>query len=243
MEIGKIEINRNIIERSLMVVKSFYKKNKRALIYTTVAVLGVIILIIGGVIYYQSEAKRELVEFDKIMDEYNKLNESDGKDRIKRLQDVIGRMRKLVDESHWGYVSKNGYYIIAAQYQMLNMNKEANECFLKFADMQSNSFFSPLALRQVAVIYENMGNFDEALKIYLRMQKEYIDSEVADGICYDLGRVYHKGGDIPNARKYYNKLISLYPASMFAQKAKNRLFLLGNNSQKDRNRKPERIGK
>jgi TolA-binding protein len=59
------------------------------------------------------------------------------------------------------------------------------------------------------------------------MEEEYPDSLVADQMYYNLARVYGKKRDFANSKKYFNKVISSYPQSVFVAKAKKSLFLLG----------------
>jgi TolA-binding protein len=59
------------------------------------------------------------------------------------------------------------------------------------------------------------------------MEKEYAESALADQIQYDLGRMYQKKGDVFKSREHFNRVVFTYPQSLFARKAKERLFMLG----------------
>ena len=227
MELRNVEIKRNFIERTLMSIKDYVRNNKKVVIYSTFSVLTIIIIVVSGIIYYQTEEQNELAELEQILYEYKVNNESKEGDESKSLKKTIDRLKNLINSSYWGFVNNNGYYIIADLYQSENMVREANEYFLKFVKESPKSFFAPLALKQAGILYENIGEYDEAFKIYKRVEKEYRDSIILDEIYYNIGRLYQNKGRLLKAREYYNKLIIQYPQSIFIEKAKNRMFLLG----------------
>ncbi|MDY6932649.1 MAG: tetratricopeptide repeat protein [Spirochaetota bacterium] len=238
MDKSGIQINRNIIERSLMIIKEYIKRNKKIILYTLSIGVLIVIIIITGVVYYRSEENREIVEFEKIIEEYRNSysNEKsiDESIEIQRFQETIDKLKKLIDSSYWGYVNENGYYVIADLYESQKMFRDAKEYFLKFVEESPSSFFAPFALRKAGNVCEHLGELEEAFQIYQRLEREYSNSMIADGIYFDMGRIYQKKGNTIKAREYYNRLISQYPFSLFTNKAKNRLFLLEYLTTKDK---------
>jgi len=130
-------------------------------------------------------------------------------------------------------VHEFGYYIIGNLYYSEKKYKEAREYFLKFADSSSGSYFAPMGLQQAARSSEYLGDIKDARKIYSRLEKDYEKSAIADQIQYDLGRIYEQEGDGVRARECYNKVLAGFPRSPFAQKAKERIILLGLAERKD----------
>jgi len=61
-------------------------------------------------------------------------------------------------------------------YMELNDNDNALKYYLKAADKNSNLFSTPLFLMKAGWTYELMGKYDEALKLYERIQKDYYKS-------------------------------------------------------------------
>ncbi len=223
MSTRKIEIERNLIERFLMGVKDRYKSNKKPLIYSFISILIVVALIISGVVYYRNREKVELEQFEKILDRYSTSDQND----LKNIQKTINDLNALIDSSLWGYVNENGYYVVAGLYLSINNQKEGKKYLLKFVDKSPSSFFAPLALHRAGIASEELGDINDAFRIYQRLEKEYQNSIIADEIFYDLGRINQVKGNLLKAKEYYNKVISEYPISVFASKAKKRLLLLG----------------
>ncbi len=233
MEKRDIEIRRNIIEKALMAVKDYARKNYRVVLYASVGLLVAFLLVIGAVLYYDKRATDELVKFEQILDVYRKSFSGEPAERIKSLDKTAGELDILVGRSWWGYVHNNGYYVIGGLYYNERRYPEAKKYYLKSVERNSRSFFSPLALQQAARSSEYMGDYKDALKLYTRMEKEYAGSVVGDQIYYDLGCIYEHEGDIFKARENLNKVITSYPRSPFAQKAKEKLFLLGSAGKKE----------
>jgi TolA-binding protein len=48
---------------------------------------------------------------------------------------------------------------------------------MKAATMRKNNFSSPLALMKAGRVYEKLDNWEEALKAYQLLKKEYKDTE------------------------------------------------------------------
>jgi TolA-binding protein len=223
----EIKIQRNIIENSLMYLKNLIKKNKKAFIYIVISIMLVVLLLIAGFIVYDKKESHDLAAFEKILEDYKKKPVSDAETRQRNLKETIKDLNQLIDSSYWGFVDKNGYYVIANLLYEEKMYRDAKKYSLRFVDKSPSSFFAPLALQQAARSSEMLGDLDEAFNLYKRLESEYGDSEIADHIYYDLGRIYGKRGDKFKAREYYNKLIITYPKSVLAERARKNLFLLG----------------
>lgn len=227
MERREIEIQRNVIENFLMAVKNYARKNMKTLLIITVATLAVLVLLVAGVLYYDKRANDDMVRFEQILEKYRMASFADEQGRVGNLKKTAAEMNGLIDSSYWGYVNKNGYYVLASLYMNEKMYAEAGEYYLRFVKKSPSSFFAPMALQQAAIASEERDNIDEALRLYQRMDKEYAESALADQIQYDLGRMYQKKGDVFKSREHFNRVVFTYPQSLFARKAKERLFMLG----------------
>ncbi len=223
----EIKIQRNVIENSLMYLKNLIKKNKKAFIYVVISVILVVLLLIAGFIIYDKKESRDLAAFEKILESYKKKSGSDTETRQRNLKETVKELNRLIDSSYWGFVNKNGYYVIGNLFYEEKMYEDAKKYSLRFVDKSPSSFFAPLALQQAARSSEMIGDLDGAFNLYKRLESEYGDSEIVDHIYYDLGRIYGKRGDKFKAREYYNKLIISYPKSMLAERARKNLYLLG----------------
>lgn len=71
----------------------------------------------------------------------------------------------------------------------LNKLDEAVKYYLKAADLKNNSLTSPLYLNKAGFTYEQKGDYEQALKTYERIQKEYSKSAEAKEIEKTIARV------------------------------------------------------
>jgi tetratricopeptide (TPR) repeat protein len=225
MERREIHIQRNLIENFLMATKDFIKKNRKLVGYSMLFVLVLIVLVIGGLIYYDARENSEIERFESIMEEYRNYS-GDIAGKTSLLYVTVSELDKLLQSSRWGYVAQYGNYVIGNLYFENQKYDKAREYYLKHAEDSSAVPFKLLSLQKAAVACEYMNNHNDAFQIYKKMSEEYGDSILADQIYYDLGRMYQKRNDIYKAREYYYKVITAYPRSIFSGRAKRRLFLL-----------------
>lgn len=222
-----IEIKRNVIERFLMVVRDFVLKFKKEVLISLIAVVSAAALLVAGIIFYEKKTEWDLADFEQALKKYNDLKIEDKEAKKKELEKTVKSLNEVIDSSYWGYINNNGYYIIAGLFASMDMNDEAKSYMLKFADKSPGSFFAPIALNRAAIICEQMEKQDEAFAIFQKLEKDYEDCIIIDEIYYNLGRIYQIKGEKVKAREYYNKIISSYPRSIFAEKARKRLLILG----------------
>ncbi len=227
METRDIEIRRNVVERGLMAAKEFAKKNLRLVVYSATGLLAAALVFSAGYLYYESREADELARFEMILDNYRKLQISGEAERTAAINKTAAEIIAAADASYWGYVRRNGHYVAAGLYFDAHMYEQALASYLIFAKRSPGSFFAPLGLQQAARSYEAMGRNKEAIAVYTRLEKDYADSAVADQALYDAGRMYQMEGDVFKARESFNRVVTLFPKSPFARKARERLMLLG----------------
>ena len=74
-------------------------------------------------------------------------------------------------------------------YIELGDNKKGIAKYLEAAEFADNSFNTPLFLMKAAEIYELEGNYNDALKLYQRIQNEYPESTEGQSIEKYIARV------------------------------------------------------
>jgi tetratricopeptide (TPR) repeat protein len=75
----------------------------------------------------------------------------------------------------------------------LNEVDAAIKFYQKAADINTNSFTTPIYLKKAALAYESKSEFADALKLYERIQKEYSKSTEARDIEKYIQRVKTAG--------------------------------------------------
>lgn len=227
METRDIEIRRNIVERGLMAAKEFVRENLRLVAWCAIGLVAAVLLVTVGYMVYDSRQEADLARFEKILDDFQGLEYSKEAERAAAIEKTAGELIAASDAAYWGYARRNGRYVAAGLYFEAGMHEKALESYLAFVERSPRSFFAPMALQQAARSLETLGRNKEALEICTRLEKNYADSAVADQVTYDTGRLYQMEGDLFKARESFNKVITLFPKSPFARKARERLMLLG----------------
>ena len=217
----EIEIERNPIEKFLMSVRDLIKDNRKVVVTSLVGVLVLVLVVIGSLVFVESESAKELVEFEKIMDEYNSGSGAASVDKTE------ASLKKMIDTTCFGYAHDMSHYVLGNIYYTQKKYDEAQKYLELFSSKTSSPMFAAIALQKAALAAEEAGNLKKALEFYAGLEENYDDSVVADQFYYNAARVHGKLGDRFSAKKYYDRVVSLYPHSPFSERAKKQLLLIG----------------
>jgi tetratricopeptide (TPR) repeat protein len=223
-EAETIEIERNVIERFLMHAKSYFKNNRKAVVNSLIGLLALIVISIALIFVVDRITTRDQKRFDEIMYEYTRYSMIGDKEK---LQLVVRELIKFVDSTYFGFPHNMAYYVMGNTQYDLKDYKNAEKNLRKYAEWDSSSVLSSLALIKAAVACEDMNDLKGALGIYRKLEDNYSGSVIADQIFFNYARLCGKMKDAQSSRKYYNKVITSFPDSPFASMARKRLFTLG----------------
>jgi tetratricopeptide (TPR) repeat protein len=217
-----IEINRNVIETYIMNIKDFVRANKKAVKYTASAIIVLAIVLIGADFYYGHMLSKEKGQLNAIMDTYRSGSDNPG---------IAAECRKdlvrLVSEAKTRHVRDMGIYLLASILFDEKKYQESLERYLEFIDeSSSDTLFVPLAVNKAAICLEEMGKYDQAISLISKYSENKDFLVIMDQMIYNAGRLYALKGDAAKAREFFNKLRIDYPQSPYAEKARERLFLL-----------------
>ncbi len=173
----------------------------------------------------QNSLNDQQVRFEEIMDFY-----SDNPDKLasdKLADKVIDDLRKLHDSSSVGFANRMSLYAIGNLYYDKKNYKEAKKYLLEFSGLASSDMFAAIALQKAALSAEALKDIDGAIKIYRDLEKGFSGSVIEDQFVYNMARTYRIKGNQVFSKRYYLMLISNFPQSAYAQRAKKELLLSG----------------
>ena len=225
---NQIEIERNVIERTLMKVRDFIKENKRTVLISTAGFFSVLVITISILVYLEYVEKDELVQFENIMNQYHQYS---GDKTSENVTNTIENLKKLIDSTYCGFIHNISIYTVGNLYYSEKNYKEAIKYLYSYYDNNSSSLLAPIALLKTAFAAEEEGDPDKALSYYKILENEFSDSVLADQIYYNAGRMYLQKKDIISSKRNFNKVISSFPQSAYAAKASQRLILLNGRAE------------
>ncbi len=218
-----IEIERNPVERTLINLRDFIKENRRKTIKILI-VLGILSgAVLAGIFYFSYHLDSHFAIYEKIIDNYEKNREKNPEVIKKTIEDL----HTLSGSVKFGFVNDIVSYHLGNLYYSEKNYKEAHRYLVKFADVTSSDMLASIALNKAAVAFEEDGDIEGALNIYKKIEDDHSDSVIADQAFYNMGRLYAIKRRSDDAVRYFNRVISLFPQSDYADKARKRLFLLG----------------
>lgn len=222
----EVTVQRNIIEQTLMNVRDYIRAHRSVAIKVFIGVCLVLVLGIAAIVYADYKIKKDTADFEAVLDEYRTTYTTDVNERNEKFVRTVARLKAITDNSHFGYVHRNGYYIIASLY--FNEKDYSNAArYYEKASQYASPLFASLALQQAGIASEYLNNIDEALRYYLTCESKYKDGYNIDQILYSIGRMYAQKGEYFKAREYFNKVSTEHPQSFFAKKATQHSMFLG----------------
>jgi len=219
---GSIEIQRSKIEQFLMSVKDLIQKNSRKVFTVFISVVIILSALLTVYVFYNRSAEKELVRFEIIIGKYRT-------DPLKQdiKENTITELRKLIADTKFGFVHDLSHYYLANILFDENKFNEAFDAFSVFIKKSSSKdVFVPIAVNKSALCLEEQGKLDEAIDLLNRFDEKNNDTIVSDQINYNIGRLYSLKNNQIKAREYFSSVIIKYPRSIYAERSKERIFLL-----------------
>jgi TolA-binding protein len=206
-----------------MYVKDFLKIYGKKVIYSTIIILGLLAVSIGIHLFIVKFFENKMVKLEIIIDNYNKsVNEN----KIEANNKAITELNNLITETKFGFANKISHYWLGNLLFDEKKYNEAYEAFDYFIKKSSDDVFVPIAINKAAICLEESGQIDDAiifLNKYLNDKKNKVS---IDQMYYNLGRLYQLSNNQIKARESFKHVIDEYPESVYANRSKERLFLL-----------------
>lgn len=212
----EVTVRRNIVEQMLLNARDFIRAHRGVAIKVTMGVGVLLIVGIAAIVYVDYKIKKDSADFEAILDEYRTTYTMDINEHNQKFLRTVSRLQAIAESSYFGYVHRNGYYIIAGLY--FNEKDYANAAkYYEKASQYASPLFASLALQQAGMASEFLNNVDEALQYYLLCESKYKDGYNIDQILFNIGRMYTQKGEYYKAREYFNRVSNEFPQS-FLQK-------------------------
>ncbi len=219
---SNIEIERNPIEKSLMFIKNFSKHNSRKMLIFTLSFVLIVSASLAGYVLLTQSTEKELIRFEVIIDNY-RSDPANKEIKDKAIIDLQG----LISTTKFGFVHQMSHYFLGNILFSEKRYDEAYKMFEAFIKKSSDkAVYIPIAVNKAAVCLEEQGKIDEAITFLNKYEEENSDSIAMDQIFYNSARLYSLKNNQIKAREYFNNVITRYPESVYAERSKERLFLL-----------------
>ena len=219
---SSIEIERNPIEKFLMSVKDFVKNNRRKVVTVSISVLVILVISLTAYVVLMGSSEKQLIKFEVIIDNYR----SDPVNQDVKNK-TISDLQNLISDTKFGFVHEMSHYFLGNILFTEKKYDEAFKMFEKFIKKSSDKdVFIPIAVNKAAICLEEQGKIDDAISLLNKYESDNTDSLALDQIYYNTARLYSLKNDQIKSREYFNKVITKYPESVYAERSRERLLLL-----------------
>ena len=86
--------------------------------------------------------------------------------------------------------------------------------------VNANARITALSLYEVAEIYARQNNYDQAFAAITRIEREFMNSEVAPDAAYAKGNLYIENGDRAEAKNQFDAVIAQFPETSAADRSR-----------------------
>jgi len=217
-----IEIERSPIERLLMGLKEFSKHNRKVVLVVSLSAVIAIAAALTVYTFLTRSTEKDLIKFESIIDNYR----SDSMN-VEVKDKTVAELQNLIASTRFGFVHEMSHYFLGNIYYTEKKYNEAYNMFEVFVKKSSDKeVFVPIAVNKAAICLEEQGKIDEAIALLNKYESDNSDSIALDQIYYNTARLYSLKNNQIKAKEYFNNVISRYPDSIYAERSKERLFIL-----------------
>lgn len=219
---SSIKIERTPIENFIMSVKDFLKNNRKKVITVSTVVILVLAVSLTAYVIFTGSSEKELIKFESVVDNY-RLDPMNKELTSKTIVELQG----LISETKFGFVHQMSHYFLANIFFTEKRYSESYDMFKAFIKKSSdNEVFIPIAVNKASICLEEQGKIDDAIALLTKFESDNSGSIVQDQIYYNLARLYALKNNQIKAREYFNNVITKYPESVYAERSRERIFLL-----------------
>ncbi len=149
----------------------------------------------GGVMVMTPDGQKQMMGFEQVAENYNLTKTGNLANyyagicylRTGKFEQAIEWLKKYDGKDE--IISSIAIGAIGDANMELNKTEEAIKYYLKAAENSNNTFTTPLYLKKAGFAYELSGNYQKALDMYERLNKEYSRAEEAREISKEIARV------------------------------------------------------
>jgi len=200
------------------IINEFIQKNRKLLLISLIAIIGMIIVLIAVFSIRDSMISKAFIRVDDFSRQYQSIknrptdNLSD-EERYYLNQEIYLLLEDLTQfgKKNSGFAGARAYAISAEIFEEMQSWSDAENAWTNAAKTASKTYFAPVAYFNAAVAAEEQGNQRKAIELYGKAL-EYGDTfPAAPRAQFSIGRIQESSGDRNAAIAAYQILVSRWP--------------------------------
>ncbi|MFH1378752.1 MAG: tetratricopeptide repeat protein [bacterium] len=213
------QIKRNEIAILLEKFIALYQKNREMLIAGTGIGIILVVVAVYFIIQYRSLNVRawDQLAQAQIMARSGQLEQSESK-----LKGIYQNFKRTPAAIH-------SLLFLGEIYLNLKDYQKAAEVYNELINTQQSNILLPFAYIGLGAALQDSGNLEKAIGIYETFGEKYSDHFLYPAVLQSASYCYEKLSMPEKARNNYEKIVTLYPQSMWAESSYSLLKLLDGN--------------
>lgn len=203
------ELKRNEIAVILNKGLSFYKQNREALIAGTGIGALLIVVIVYFIIQYMSLNTRA----------WDALAQAQSIARGGQLEQAEQQLQKVVSNFKRTPAAIHSLLFLAEIYFNTRDYQKASETYRQIISTHRNKMLAPFAYVGLGSSLQDAGDLKGAIDTYQTFTAQYADHFLYPSIIQSLAYCFEKTGQISEARSQYEKMITMFPQSIWSENA------------------------
>jgi predicted negative regulator of RcsB-dependent stress response len=188
-------------------------KNNQTTVFTTIGFTIIIILLI--IFIYTRIQVVNANSSDKMTMALQYFAQTQVEEGVKMLDDIINNYSST-PSAYRAMLTKANYLYGKKEYE------QAKELTLNVIHNAKPETVKPLAYPLLIAIFDNMENTEQAIETSKMFTEKYKEHFLVPSVMENLARLYEVSGNTEEAKKTYTQIETLFPNTVYAQRAKDK---------------------
>ena len=188
-------------------------KNNQTTVFTTLGLTVAIILLI--VFIYTRIQVVNANSSDKLTMATQYIAQTQVEHGINMIDDIIKNYSNT-PSAYRAMLMKANYLYSKKEYE------QAKELALTIIHKAKPDTIKPLAYPLLIAIFDNLGNTEQAIETSKMFIEKYKDNFLVPSVMENLARLYETAGNEEESKKTYTQIETLFPNTVYAQRAKSK---------------------
>lgn len=206
---------------------SWFRDNPQLVRKIVYFFLGLIVLLIIWLLLHTASSESHNKKFYTLVEKFDDVKKfPKGEARSLKMKEFAQSAESLCHVVYTTADSYAGCVLLASALIEAKEYEKAANVLKKTADYYEKGGLGAFTLFYAGYAWENAGELDKAMEIYVKLEKILKNSEKDDVALYHQGRIHYYNGKYDEADALFTKIVNEKSKSVYKESAKKYLLLV-----------------